>query len=502
MNKDGKDSTSTDEFLEEYLSFTRADVLQYGWIKVLAGLLIISYFSFIDIYVNQYVASFYNRVLPLVVMLTFLVLNVVYFKKNNRYVVCFYNAALLSSLIMIYGIIVVSYKTHLFPQATEGAVLTLAIISIDLRGGIKTVLLGIITPSVILIVVLLVFHGYINAEDTVHLSHILTMVIIGSIFCILREKMLFASFKNKYQLQEEKKRSEELSEKLIINNEQLNLQNDEIVKQHDFVQFQNELLKTQKNQITSSIVYAKRIQTALFSSDDTIRQAFSDYFILYYPKDIVSGDFYWSATMGSTVLFALADCTGHGIPAAFMSILGISYLNEITVKQDDVKVHQVLNGMRSFIIQSLRQTNEIMEPKDGMDMSVCSFDTTTGRLQYAGANSSAYIVRAGSKEVIQLKGDKMPVSIYVKMPSFCSFEYQLYKGDTLYLFTDGYADQFGGPEGKKINLSVFKKLLLDMSHLSLSDQKRNLSVFLYEWMNSGSRSCAQIDDISIIGLRF
>lgn len=494
----------SDDFVEaEYATFKAHEVYKHTWIKMIAGLLLLLYFSYVDISINQSIEAFYNRILNITLAVAYLVLHVSYFRKNKRYVVFFYNTVLCSIVLMIYGIAIVYYGTPLFAESTEGAVLVIAIVSIELRGKIKTSLVVFIVPTLIMLFLLLLNDKVLSTQDIVHLSHILTMVIIGTIYTITREHLNLQSFKDKLQLQFEKQKSEELSDELISTNERLNVQNAEIAHQRDITQTQNILLENQKSQITSSIVYAKNIQKALFSTDANYDDFFSEHFVIYRPKDIVSGDFYWSVKKGDTILFALADCTGHGVPAAFMSVLGISFLNEITFKQEELRVNIILNELRNFIIHSLKQTNAVMETKDGMDMSICAYDAKTNKLSFAGAKSRAFLItkKSGKKELVNLKGDGMPVSIYYKMKPFDVQEHYLVKGDTLYLFTDGFPDQFGGIRGKKLKMSNFRKIIEENADLPLTEQKRVYNQFLDCWMTNDDFTHAQNDDISLLALR-
>ena len=271
----------------------------------------------------------------------------------------------------------------------------------------------------------------------------------------------------------------------------LEQKNEEISRQRDHIFQQNK-------EITSSIEYAKRIQTALLPPQELIDAIIPESFILFKPRDIVSGDYYWLNQKGSKIISVTADCTGHGVPGAFMSMLGISFLNEIVnvTKPEELRSDQVLNHLRELIISSLRQTGKSGESRDGMDMTICIIDTETFMLDYAGAYNAIYIVR--QNELIESQPDKMPIGIHVKeLGPFTPYSFQLQKGDIIYSCSDGYADQFGGPENNKYRRKNFKDLLLKIHSLEMNKQKEMLDQTLMNWM----KGYEQVDDILVCGIK-
>ena len=223
-------------------------------------------------------------------------------------------------------------------------------------------------------------------------------------------------------------------------------------------------------------------------------------FILYKPRDIVSGDFFWIKQVNQYIIIAAADCTGHGVPGAFMSLLGISYLNEIVQRREITQANQVLNELRSQIKHSLRQHGLPDESKDGIDMAICAIDRKKGIMQYAGANNPMYIIKDknGVPELNEIKADRMPLGYYSgKDKSFTNHEIKLELGDTFYLFSDGFIDQKGGKENRKFMSKNLKKLLLEIHDQPMYDQKLHLERTLEDWMVGES----QMDDILIIGVR-
>ncbi|HEY1040105.1 MAG TPA: SpoIIE family protein phosphatase [Bacteroidia bacterium] len=260
----------------------------------------------------------------------------------------------------------------------------------------------------------------------------------------------------------------------------------------------NMMVEEKQREILDSIHYAKRIQTALLTPESYIQKYLSDFFILYKPKDIVSGDFYWSVHYENQLYLALADCTGHGVPGAFMSMIGINLLNEIIIERKCSNPGLILDIMREEIIRSLNAEGAEEESRDGMDMVICRIDLQTNQLDYAGANNSLYVLHAANKELKEYKGNKMPVGKHMdKIDSFDRHLLQLEPGDTLYLFTDGYPDQFGGPNGKKFKYKQLEQLLHKNNHLPMNMQREELNLRFEEWR----ADYEQVDDVCIIGIR-
>ena len=274
-------------------------------------------------------------------------------------------------------------------------------------------------------------------------------------------------------------------------------QRNEIEAQRDFVTEQRDQISHQNNIITDSIEYAKRIQTALFPQQKFMEKALGEHFIFMKPKNIVSGDFYWMAEKNNKIVITVADCTGHGVPGAFMSMLGIAFLNEIVNKSKKMSPGSILDQLRENIIDSLHQEYGLRGSKDGMDMALCIIDKKTMEMQYAGAYNSVFIVR--KKVVHELKADKMPIGIHaIKIEkSFSNQSFKLEKDDMVYLFSDGYADQFGGEDGVKFKQKQFKELLVKVSEKSLDKQQKTIEKTIVNWQGDQS----QLDDMMIMGIR-
>ena len=250
-------------------------------------------------------------------------------------------------------------------------------------------------------------------------------------------------------------------------------------------------IESQNKEITSSIQYASRIQHALLPTSTELKKLLPSNFILSKPRDIVSGDYYWLAAKDDKIIIAVSDCTGHGVPGAFMSILGVSFLNEIVNKAVTVRANEILNQLTGQVIKSLHQTGKLDEARDGMEMAICILDYTKQKLQFSGAFRPLYLVR--DNELTEYKGDSMPIGIYEKEDqSFTNTEILFKKGDIIYLFTDGYVDQFGGNERKKFMIENFKKLLINIHNKPMQEQKIALEKNYEEWRGEND----QVDDIS------
>ncbi len=262
------------------------------------------------------------------------------------------------------------------------------------------------------------------------------------------------------------------------------------------ISFQKNLIEAKQHDIISSINYAQRIQSAILTGEEVWNRISKKHFILYHPRDIVSGDFYWAYVLpNGRAVFALADCTGHGVPGGFMSMLGNSFLNELVVENKLFKADEILNRLREKVIHSLEQKGDTSQ-KDGMDLSLCVWNKMDNTLEFAGANNGMYLVRKG--ELMQFKGNKMPIGSYLDTnEKFTSQTVTLQPDDMLYLATDGFADQFGGAEGKKFKYKQLEELLIQVSTIEISEQKQQLDSTFVEWKNNYE----QTDDMSLIGIK-
>ncbi len=303
----------------------------------------------------------------------------------------------------------------------------------------------------------------------------------------------------------------------------------EIVAQKDEIEKQRDLITEAHDEIRASIKYAQRIQSAVLPSAEIQQPRIKDYFIFFKPRDVVSGDFYWARKSSDYLIVTAADCTGHGVPGAFMSMLGVSLLNDIVGKEGIVDAGEILNSLRKGVIESLKQDEEISmgndSVKDGMDISLCSIHLSTGEITWAGANNPLFIISSQKPffpsnpemkifdieinshfKLYEIKPDKMPIAISERMKPFASQKFKLQAGDQIYLFSDGFVDQFGGPQGKKFMIKAFRNLLLSNATLSMEIQAEMIENQLVQWRiwkdDLQEFVFPQVDDITIIGLKF
>ncbi len=275
----------------------------------------------------------------------------------------------------------------------------------------------------------------------------------------------------------------------------LSNRNKEIKKQRDEI-------KKQSEKIRASIQYAQRIQNAVLPPEDMFEKYLSEYFVLFKPRDIVSGDFYWMTEKNNKLIIAAADCTGHGVPGAFMSMLGVAFLNEIVnkiIENEHVKslqASEILMHLKDYIIRSLHQKGTAHESRDGMDIALVVIDKNTRELQFAGANNPLYLIRDG--ELTIYSGDGISISYHRdNTAEFTNHHITTKPDDLIYIFSDGYPDQFGGGKGRKFMSKRFKKLLLEIHNESLDKQKHILDRTIMEW----KKGHMQVDDMLVMGIK-
>ncbi|WP_430932169.1 SpoIIE family protein phosphatase [Saccharicrinis sp. 156] len=316
----------------------------------------------------------------------------------------------------------------------------------------------------------------------------------------------------------------ELEDKVVERTREIAKQKEEIEDQKEEIETQLELvirqkdtIEAQQQQILDSIRYAKRIQTAIMPPEDLLQNAFCDHFVLNNPRDIVSGDFYWNVKKDNKLFIAVADCTGHGVPGAFLSILGISYLNEI-VSVNNYDASEILGRMREALIFSLHQKGKEGEARDGLEIALCILDLENNTLQYAGANRPLYLVRKnhngqsneekpnsnlqvirqGDYRMLKYRPDSMPIGIYYDAVSpFTNNDITVQPGDSFYLFTDGYVDQIGGPKRKTYRVKYFRELLFTIQDKKMSEQREILQQNIKKWQGE----LVQTDDILVLGVK-
>ncbi len=271
---------------------------------------------------------------------------------------------------------------------------------------------------------------------------------------------------------------------------------EEVVRQKEEVERQSRKVVELYKNVTDSIRYAKRLQDSILPPDRRIKELLPDAFVYYRPKDIVSGDFYWIERVGERVLFAAVDCTGHGVPGAFMSLIGHNGLNQVAKERGVSKPGEVLRELNRIAFEALHKDREQHLIRDGMDMALCSYDPRNRVLEYAGANCPLYVVRDG--DTLTFEPNKAAIgSNELGEKEFLEHRIELREGDMVYAFSDGYADQFGGPKGKKFLYRRFRELLVEVSGHAPDRQRR----MLHDAFNAWRGAHEQVDDILVIGLR-
>lgn len=264
----------------------------------------------------------------------------------------------------------------------------------------------------------------------------------------------------------------------------------------EIIKKQRDFIAIQKTELTDSIEYAKRIQTAVLTPLDFINKILPDNFILYKPKDIVSGDFYWLTEKNGIIIIAVADCTGHGVPGAFMTMLGLAFLNEIIGQNIELSPNIILEKLRTKVVQTLNQPDTEYDSHDGMDIALCMIDTQNMKLQYAGVNIPLFLMRDKKLQII--KANRIPIGIQTEpMLPYTNNYIDIKNGDVLYISSDGFSDQFGGPKNKKFMSDRFHNLLLDIHENEMDEQKKILDKTLSDWMHGNE----QIDDILVMGIK-
>ncbi|MCQ2250058.1 MAG: SpoIIE family protein phosphatase [Bacteroidales bacterium] len=332
-------------------------------------------------------------------------------------------------------------------------------------------------------------------------------IILAAFLAFIIWKGLVRKRKNNNLLAQQKVEISQKNEELKIQNQKIMSQRDEIMSQRDEIESQRSQLSEANSRITASIRYAQRIQTAAVPSDEMMSRIFGGCLVYWKPLNIVSGDFFWATQAGKYKLLTAADCTGHGVPGAFMSMLGVSTLNDIAAQKDingmSVSAADILDELREKIIAALRQSAPQSGAQDGIDMAFCIIDTENMELQFSGANRPLWIVRNG--DIIEHKGDRMPVGYHIrKNAPFTNNIIKIQPGDVLYMFSDGITDQFGGMEENKCKYGVkrFRDLLLSMSQKPFDEQKSIMEDTMNQWRLKPDGSLeSQLDDQIVVGVR-
>ena len=263
--------------------------------------------------------------------------------------------------------------------------------------------------------------------------------------------------------------------------------------QKQIIEDKNKLVQLKNDEILDSITYAKRIQTAILPSSSLLNEVFPNHFVFYQPKDIVAGDFYWLEVSNELIFFAVADCTGHGVPGALMSVVCHNALNRTVKEFNLTNPGVILDKARELIVAELSKSDASVT--DGMDISLCVIHKNNNEFYWAGANNPLWIYRHQDNKMDEWKADKQPIGTYWNYTNFNSHKITLDEKDRIYLFTDGFADQFGGNDGKKLKIRAFQNLIFDTAQLSISEQYEAIESFFKNWKGK----VEQLDDVCVVG---
>ncbi|QKG79385.1 tetratricopeptide repeat protein [Tenuifilum thalassicum] len=353
------------------------------------------------------------------------------------------------------------------------------------------------------------FNKQLQAVEEQKQARTYLLVIVSVAFVALLGLLigLIYTMKQRRKAVEDKER-----QRVSVENQQKELmeQRDEIERQRNLVIYQRDRIINMLTDLGESMEYARKIQQAIFPSDKQLSELFRGFFVLYLPKETVGGDFYWVGNISGKIGFAIADCTGHGVPGGFMSMLGMSMLNDITANLKGATPGTVLGMLRENIINALRQKGHEDDSHDGMDIALCAIDRESRNLTYAGANMSIIISTNSDVEeneriikisdgLLEFRPDRMPIAYHEKMDKFNEISITIQPNDTVYLFSDGYADQFGGQKPtKKFGYHAFRKLIADVKDKPLYEQKKIFYQTLERWKGEEE---SQTDDILIIGIK-
>ena len=451
-------------------------------------------FFFILLLLHIFMFFFYKQVPVLSFLSIFIILTVPVLNKFGYHKL---NAVLLSTLtpffILLFTTLAkldennnVQLIAYIFPRLLLISVLTMPFIFIDKK--YKWLIFATVLFILACIFLMDLFDKLLGVDFfqvnlDISTYYLINLFVVFPVAIILLGLIFLTNINTKYE------------DKINRYVDELKTKNGLLKEQKQTIQNAYNTIEIKNRSITDSINYASRIQAAMLPDKDFTEIFPYRHFILFKPRDIVSGDFYWLKKIDNKLIVAVADCTGHGVPGAFVSMLGIAFLNEIVRKEVNTAA-QVLEELRIQVKTSFKQTGDRRETKDGMDIALCIIDTQTNLLQYAGAYNPLYIIR--NNELIETKATRNPIGIFIKETPFKNNKIQLQNNDKIYIFSDGYIDQFGGDEDMKFLTKNFKQLLLNISNKAFSEQKEILNTRIEKWRNGRD----QIDDILIMGLEF
>lgn len=470
--------------------------------------MVLSVFIYSDIKILKDPVYSYGRIPSVVLFIFMFIVSHTKLKNNNKLVYYTNTLTAISFIFMGFYVLIHSFDTILYKTSISAFIVLIAS-SYFLARGFREI---IIVYSLPLLLSILVIGIYVK-PDFMELRELLspTAIYLG-IFAIsiINEKSRYKQFYYKTCLNEEKEKTQSLYEETLVQNnllaqqkeeiltitEQIKAKSDELSEKLGVITNLNHELDNKNKAITNSINYASRIQEAILSGSSKIKKLFVDSFVIYKPCDIVSGDFYWTKQNSNKKIIAVADCTGHGVPGAFMSILGYSLLNEIYHNDNNLPANIILNELKNKLLAILNQPDNPDIPADGMDIAICIIDTEKTSLEYAGAHMPLVIIH--NNKINLLKGDIMPIGKYVnERPTFTNHLLQINNNDVIYMYSDGFQDQIGGNDNKRLQSKNFRETLLNVHNKPFDKQKNYLNSFFEQWKGTNN----QYDDILVIGFK-
>jgi serine phosphatase RsbU (regulator of sigma subunit) len=455
-------------------------------LKLFLALGFIFLFSLIDIYIRLDMEIFYLRIVPTAIILISLAIH--FLNLKNKWIIYYtYNFLLVNLVLMMYLISINNFEKPAFSSSITGTVLILLIFSYELRTNLIYAFLVYFLPFLAFLY-LVVYHPAFDKNKMVLISNLLPMLIVGFIFNYLNSKSRYHDFVNEMQLASEKARVDELLAMTKIQNEELSAQNEKILEQKEF-------LEDQSLEIFESIEYARRIQATYLPEDKFLSQIFPHHFVINQPKDIVSGDFYWVTSTSDADYIAVIDCTGHGVPGAFLTFVASNFLHKAIYEYHFEKPSQILLFLNTEFYRTFRR-NEKISLKVGMDLIICRIGKNRENVSFSGSYHSLIRIRAENTEIFRT--DMIEIGASVMQIEFSEKQIDLKKGDMVYLFTDGYADQMGGNRDRRFMMRRLKSVLYDMHTMDCTTQKEKLLQCHEDWKGS----MFQTDDILLIGIQF
>lgn len=481
-------------------------ILSFYHIYLPAFIIVMLAFVFSDIYLREVNTLAYYRILPITLALVLFVIKFSKYSNHLRLIVTLNNLFCISILMMGYQFIVLFFDTPIFRSSLIAFVIFIFIVFFIAKGKRSIVVVYLVPLVLMIIYTFLVLKP--EAEQLQEMMNPLAIYIAVFVVSLQQERSRFNEFHYQESLIQEKEKTSDLYIDTAIKNDKLLKQKDEILNMNKLLEQKSEELqinleviselnthlKKKNKSITDSINYASRIQETILPSDENLSKILKDYFILYKPCDIVSGDFYWMHSCENFDIIAAVDCTGHGVPGGFMSMFGFSLLNDVIQNCQSNGANEILNVLKVKLTESLNQSGENTNQADGLEIALCLIDRTNNKIQFSGANMPFTLVR--DNELIHYKGDKVPIGLSIRrISSFTNHEIPYLEGDKFYMYSDGYQDQMGGENNKRFLSSNLKKLILNNSNLSFVEQKEILNNSIEQWRGKQTQS----DDIMVIG---